>query len=281
MYSNERKSSTLRIEEVEVQDYGISQTPLSNYYLYEPQSISFPSNESISPNYSLLPDPDLFYLPAHEKRANSEDQEVVANTEISITPFKDLMKAALENKITTRSSAKRLLERFLETGVQGSVENNDNIESTTRINHRPTTEYKQQQSTPQPKTKRQKKLSPLVGETEKFPCKLCKYASTTSQGLGGHMSRSHPGKSRAYRKKKGIRKTREMERYRLQLAKKRYSESLNKKLKAQRLAKEQQDEIMKVIDRKKLKKIKKSITKKELNDYIENEVLYSEGFERK
>ena len=58
--------------------------------------------------------------------------------------------------------------------------------------------------------------------------KKCKHCNRefTNQGLGGHMSRAHPGLSDDYRKKKETRQAREFERKLLREAQKRYREEL-------------------------------------------------------
>ena len=54
-----------------------------------------------------------------------------------------------------------------------------------------------------------------------YKCSICD-RSFTRNGLGGHMSRAHPGSSESYQKKKDIRKMREYNRAILREAQRRY-----------------------------------------------------------
>ena len=46
----------------------------------------------------------------------------------------------------------------------------------------------------------------------KYQCKICHKRFLHSSALGGHISKAHPGQSRAYNHKKRVRETRELER---------------------------------------------------------------------
>ena len=46
----------------------------------------------------------------------------------------------------------------------------------------------------------------------KYQCKICFKRFLHSSALGGHISKAHPGQSRAYNHKKRVRETRELER---------------------------------------------------------------------
>jgi hypothetical protein len=46
----------------------------------------------------------------------------------------------------------------------------------------------------------------------KYHCKICFKRFLHSSALGGHISKAHPGQSRAYNHKKRVRETRELER---------------------------------------------------------------------
>jgi len=275
MHSNECKSPTLGNEEV--QDYGMPRTSFDSYEPLEFQFISSFPNDALSQSYpsQFLYDSSNL-LAIHEKKVTLEDQEVRMSIAANISPFSTVFEKEVlsKNAITTRDATRKLQEKSMVMGIQ-STESNSVVGSITPL------KLEKQRSTIKSKSRRQKKKSPSDKRAENFPCKFCDFVSTTSQGLGGHMSRKHAGKSHAYRKKKGIRKTREVERYRLQLAKEKYFKGFNNECKEQILTKEGKKERTKVLNRKELKKIKKSITKKELDDYIENEVLYSEGFEEK
>jgi len=275
MHSNEGKSPILRNEEI--QDYGMPQTSFDGYEPLEFQFMSPFLNDLIPQSYSpqfLCDSSNL--LAIHEKKVTLEEQEAKISTAPNITSFSTIFEKEVlpRDVITTRNATRKLQERSMVIGIQ-YTESNSVIGSITP------TKLEKQRSTTKSKTKRQKKKSPPDERAENFQCKFCEFASATSQGLGGHMSRKHPGKSYVYKKKKGIRKTREVERYKLQLAKEKYFKGFDNKYKGQILTKEGKKERTKVLNRKELKRIKKSITKKELDDYIENEVLYSEGFEEK
>ena len=45
-----------------------------------------------------------------------------------------------------------------------------------------------------------------------FECKICDKKFAHSSALGGHISKAHPGQSKAYNHKKFVRETRELER---------------------------------------------------------------------
>jgi hypothetical protein len=66
-----------------------------------------------------------------------------------------------------------------------------------------------------------KKQPPVKKDEERMKCKLCD-KKFTRQGLGGHMSRAHPGQSEEYKKKKETRRNREANLNLLRLAQKVY-----------------------------------------------------------
>lgn len=71
-----------------------------------------------------------------------------------------------------------------------------------------------------PKVKKDQKSTTSSNE-ELIQCKLCD-KKFTRQGLGGHMSRAHPGQSEDYKRKKETRKNREEQLELLRLAQKVY-----------------------------------------------------------
>jgi hypothetical protein len=79
-----------------------------------------------------------------------------------------------------------------------------------------------------------------------FKCEKCKEIFKTGQALGGHMSRVHPGESRAYNSKIQRREEREYERWLLQKAKKRFYTEFGKEF---------------PLDRVKIRRFKKELRK--------------------
>ena len=67
-------------------------------------------------------------------------------------------------------------------------------------------------------------VSDLATNERRYVCKTCHSVYESSQQLGGHTSRSHPGSSEDYKKKLAIRASRAPERAAHKLAKKQFSE---------------------------------------------------------
>ena len=92
-----------------------------------------------------------------------------------------------------------------------------------------------------------------------FECMECKAGFSTGQALGGHMSKKHPGKSEHYSKKKQIRDRRVLERAKLLLAKKRYCSEVGRNYEELIRSEEGKEAIKKLLDRSKIRLIKKGI----------------------
>jgi hypothetical protein len=117
------------------------------------------------------------------------------------------------------------------------------------------------------KSKKGKKAKSKKGEH--FECKFCSESYKTGQALGGHMSRKHPGKSSEYNYKKNIREMRTFERERLLLAKRKYfDKEFQINYDSHQQSKEGRKELKKIINRTCLKKIKSSITQKEVYEAL-------------
>lgn len=262
--------------------------------IFEPSEFKLtltPTNENIFNSYSPLILLDSIYpsdiIHSDEKRASPIEPNLGRGSGTSITSFDTIRKKKSlndfgESNYTTRNTTKKSKKKSFARFVQEPIESNCVCKSNGPRRFGLITASNKMKTTGKSKAKRQKKNSAVSEEVDgSFHCKLCELQFTTSQGLGGHMSRAHPGKSFDYKKKKGKRKMREVDRYRLQLAKKIYFESMIHDHMETFGTKRGRQEITRLLDRKKLKKIKKSITKDELDDFIEDEILYSDGFERK
>lgn len=123
------------------------------------------------------------------------------------------------------------------------------------------------------KTKSRSKKIKREAKTGDFLCKYCSSSFSRSQALGGHMSRAHPGKSGEYKKKKDKRKSREVERLKLLIAKRKYFAKL--KYNYDELLKTDggKKKAQKLIDRAAIKKIKSELSKEEINNFFENKIL--------
>lgn len=118
-------------------------------------------------------------------------------------------------------------------------------------------------------TKKMKKET----QTGAFLCKHCGSSFSRSQALGGHMSRAHPGKSGEYKKKKDKRKSREVERLKLLLAKRKYFAKLEYDYDELLNMEGGKKKAQKLIDRAAIKKIKSELSKEEINNFFENKIL--------
>eukprot|EP00826_Nyctotherus_ovalis_P009039 TRINITY_DN12360_c0_g2_i2.p1 TRINITY_DN12360_c0_g2~~TRINITY_DN12360_c0_g2_i2.p1 ORF type:complete len:287 (+),score=16.37 TRINITY_DN12360_c0_g2_i2:186-1046(+) len=101
-----------------------------------------------------------------------------------------------------------------------------------------------------------------------FRCVHCAKLFKTGQALGGHMSRKHAGKSSKYNHKKEIRQTREFERVKLQLAKKKFFDSLGYDYDSMMETPEGKMKAKSLINRSKIKRIKSHLTEKEVSNYF-------------
>eukprot|EP00826_Nyctotherus_ovalis_P043595 TRINITY_DN4608_c0_g1_i5.p1 TRINITY_DN4608_c0_g1~~TRINITY_DN4608_c0_g1_i5.p1 ORF type:complete len:160 (-),score=50.87 TRINITY_DN4608_c0_g1_i5:148-627(-) len=110
-------------------------------------------------------------------------------------------------------------------------------------------------------------------ETRMFTCKYCEMSFCRSQALGGHMSRAHPGKSCEYKKKKNKRKSREVERLKLLIAKRKYFRMLSYDYDELFTTPEGRRRAQGLIDRTAIKKIKRELTKEEIDNFFENKIL--------
>eukprot|EP00826_Nyctotherus_ovalis_P064892 TRINITY_DN9529_c0_g1_i14.p1 TRINITY_DN9529_c0_g1~~TRINITY_DN9529_c0_g1_i14.p1 ORF type:complete len:260 (+),score=73.52 TRINITY_DN9529_c0_g1_i14:246-1025(+) len=106
-----------------------------------------------------------------------------------------------------------------------------------------------------------------------FQCKCCEQSFSRSQALGGHMSRAHPGKSDEYKRKKNKRKSREIERLKLLIAKRKYFSNLGYDYDKLLETPEGKRRIQRQIDRVTIKKIKKELTKEEIDNFFEDRIL--------
>lgn len=250
-----------------------------------------PFNENVYSSYFSGILSDSICLPynmySDEKKAAPEELNSRKTSGAFITSFDTILKKKslndfAENSYNTRNTTKRLKNKSFSSNVQDTVQNDCGCKPDGSEGFELVITSKGTESTSKSKAKRQKKISAVsVKMEESFHCKLCGLQFNTSQGLGGHMSRAHPGKSSDYKKKKDTRKTREVERYKLQLAKKKFFKGSKYNYQELTRTKEGKKLITQLVDKKKLRKIKKDITKEELDDFIEGEVLCCEGFERK
>jgi hypothetical protein len=116
-----------------------------------------------------------------------------------------------------------------------------------------------------------KKDTEIFEDDEKaYCCTICGRIFGTGQAVGGHMSRSHPGKSESYATKKETRRKREFDRIKLAIAKIRYFDSIN--MDYQELIRTQQgkEKAKKLLCRSKVKNIKMKLTDNDVNNYVES-----------
>lgn len=103
-----------------------------------------------------------------------------------------------------------------------------------------------------------------TSETGAFKCRHCELVFGTGQALGGHMSRKHSGKSFKFNHKKDVRTKREFERMKLYVAKKKYFESMNYDYEEMVQNIEGKMKVKSLINRSQIKKIKASLTEREV-----------------
>ncbi len=132
---------------------------------------------------------------------------------------------------------------------------------------RPLKEQRIKRAAPEPMSSFSKK------KEKPFPCKYCKMSFSKAQALGGHMSRRHPGKSNEYNYKKTIRKMREIERVKLHLAKKKYFSTLNYDYDDLLKTVEGKMRARNLMNRTRIKRIKRELTEKEVNNFIDTKGL--------
>jgi len=101
-----------------------------------------------------------------------------------------------------------------------------------------------------------------------FQCVHCSKCFRTGQALGGHMSRKHSGKSIKYNHKKKIRQTREFERMKLCIAKKKFFASLGYDYEAMMQTPDGKMRAKALINRSKIKRIKSHLTEEEVSNYF-------------
>lgn len=101
-----------------------------------------------------------------------------------------------------------------------------------------------------------------------FQCVHCTKYFRTGQALGGHMSRKHSGKSTKYNHKKKIRQTREFERMKLYVAKKKYFASLGHDYEAMMQTPDGKMRVKTLLNRSKIKRIKSHLTEEEVSNYF-------------
>eukprot|EP00826_Nyctotherus_ovalis_P001115 TRINITY_DN10137_c0_g1_i1.p1 TRINITY_DN10137_c0_g1~~TRINITY_DN10137_c0_g1_i1.p1 ORF type:complete len:287 (+),score=78.09 TRINITY_DN10137_c0_g1_i1:182-1042(+) len=286
MNSIKSKFSALRSDHL--QDYRVSASPFKLLESSELKPMPSPScgDKSNGRFSQIFHDPNYssFVLASHENRGSSDVKRELTSKARSITPFLNLITKKPEDEIVEYEFATKDTTKMFtpfDTVIQERL-HKPNLRNCTYLTTSNPLAQSQESTSPLPKSKRKKRRSKEERGTEgNFACKHCSYKFTTSQGLGGHMSRKHPGKSEVYKKKKGIRKIREPERHKLQLAKKKYFKKLKYNFEELRKTSEGKRKIRELMDRKELKKIKRGLTKKELDDYIEDEVIHSDGFDGK
>ena len=111
------------------------------------------------------------------------------------------------------------------------------------------------------------------GLRQRFTCKICGMDFDNGQALGGHMSRTHPGKSRDFNHKKDVRKRREFDRVKLLLAKKRFFSNLNYDYEDLISTPQGKVRAKSLMNRSKIKRLKTKITDDEVNNYVESHAL--------
>lgn len=184
-----------------------------------------------------------------------------------ITPFEANLQSRLTDNTTLSIGP---IQNHLSEVQHASEEiSKDDIEHLRRL-----MENEENKSTTKDKTKQYKRArKPSKTGNKIFACKHCEMSFERSQALGGHMSRAHPGKSCEYKKKKSKRKSREVERLKLLIAKKKYFTKLRFNYDELLKTPEGRQKAQTLIDRTAIKKIKKDLTKQEIDNYFENKIL--------
>jgi hypothetical protein len=106
-----------------------------------------------------------------------------------------------------------------------------------------------------------------------FICKYCSMSFNKAQSLGGHVSRTHPGESREYKQKKIIRKSRELERAKLFLAKRKFFQSIDYDYDDLLRTPEGKMKARALLNRARIKNLKKGLTKEELDEFLEERLI--------
>lgn len=149
-------------------------------------------------------------------------------------------------------------------------EQEESVEEERKDEEEDEVEEKEEEPELDPSYKDLDSLRTMKGRRQKrlVRCKYCTRIFETPQSLGGHVSRKHPGKSSDYNRKKMVRRRREFDRQKLLLAKEKYFresgydyEELTKITGGKKI-------IRRLLDRGKLKKIKRGITDQEVDNFV-------------
>lgn len=184
-----------------------------------------------------------------------------------VTPFETIS----QNKLTDKTTLSIEVTQNHISEVQDTSEeiSKNDIEHLRRL-----MENEEKKSSTKEKPEQYEKIRRLSMTGNRiFACKHCEMSFERSQALGGHMSRAHPGKSCEYKKKKNKRKSREVERLKLLIAKKKYFAKLGCNYDELLKTPEGRQKVQDLIDRTAIKKIKKDLTKQEIDNYFENKIL--------
>lgn len=286
MNSGKRKYSSARYDQY--QDYKVSSSPFALLDNSDLRFVPSPSYGDLSNGQSSLIFHDPNYSPfipaSQENRVTGLELFGRESKEIYITPFPNIVQRRsverpAENILAAQGTTKVSHDESFTTNLQEQPEEGKtrNLRSTAQKSK---LLVEEQWSTVKPKTKRLRKITSQTKRSGKrFPCNHCEKEFMTPQGLGGHMSRAHPGKSEVYRKKKSTRKTREYQRHRLRLAKKKFFKELKYSYDELLMTVEGRKLIKSLVDRKRIRKIQRNLTAKELNDYIDKETIRTYGFD--
>ena len=121
---------------------------------------------------------------------------------------------------------------------------------------------------PQP---RKRPLGKRIGMKKPYPCQHCKMSFMKAQGLGGHMSRKHPGESEKYSYKTRVRDQRTPDRVKLLLAKKKYFRTLNYDYEDLIQTAEGKLRARAMMNRSQVKRLKNGIADGEVRSYLSDQ----------
>jgi len=159
---------------------------------------------------------------------------------------------------------------------QSDIENLKSMISTANTDSEPTIKRLLNKKPKKAKPKRKVRENPSQGVKRKlkpFMCKYCTMTFSKAQALGGHMSRTHPGESHEYMQKKVIRENRKLERVKLLIAKIKFFKSLDYDYDDLLSTPEGKMRARMLINRTRIKQLKKRLTKEEVEDFMKDRVI--------
>jgi len=197
------------------------------------------------------PSPKLWHI--IESKESSIQGIHMLNPQSSISELIKKQEMNINNQVDTTRQIKEEDHDFLENNECSSIKSTSNKKTRKR--------------------KVKQKNDPQQIKRKPFMCKYCTMSFNKAQALGGHMSRTHPGESREYKQKKIIRKNRELERAKLFLAKRKFFQSIDCDYDDLLRTPEGKMRARMLLNRARIKKLKKTLTREELNEFLEEKLI--------